>query len=103
MAKLRWWDVLPSGETVLDAITRLGGVLELAKEQQLAIWRLRVEDQKRTLARQEQQERYFKHLDDREAARDSKRWRRQLEREIELHKNPLQVDDVIMHRFRQAA
>lgn len=103
MAKLRWWDVLPTGETVLDAVTRLGGVQELAKEQQLAIWKLRVEDQRRTLARQRVQERYYKHLDEVEADRASRRWQRQLEREIALHKNPRRVDDSIMHRFRQAA
>lgn len=103
VAKLRWWDILPTGETVLDAVTRLGGVQQLAKEQQLAIWKLRVEDQKRSLARQEAQERYYKQLEDKKVARASERWRRQLEREIELHKNPRRVDDDIMHRFRQAA
>lgn len=103
VARLRWWDVLPNGETVLDAVTRLGDVQELGKEQPLAVWKLRVEDQKRSLARHEAQERYYKQLEDKKAARASQRWRRQLEREIELHKNPRRVDDDIMHRFRRAA
>lgn len=71
-AKLRWWEMLPSGDTVLDALRRLGSVEKMIAEMPAVMLNLLKAWQMRTNRRQRDQERYYAWLDEQRKSREKR-------------------------------